>query len=365
MKNQILLFIKTPPPTTGATLMNQRIYDSKLLRDSFTIRSICISYMQKLNDMGKWKISKVFIVLKIFLKLINELWFHRPNMIYFQISPHGFAFLRDFIFVLIMKIHRVKIVFHLHGKGINKKSNFKKIFYRFCFNNEKVICLSPLLAYDIEGVYKDKIFFVPNGMPDINKEPVKKTNYQPIRLLFLSNLILSKGILDYIEALRILSEKHIDYQGLIIGAESDLTKDELNKLLEEAGIADNVKYLGPKYGEEKERIINSIDVMIFPTWMKQESFPIVLLEMLMNSVPAISTYEGGIPEIIEDGITGFIVDKNSPAKIAEKIEFLKNNPEKRIEMGKAGRKKFLDKYTIDKFERNLNKVFEEILNKEG
>jgi glycosyltransferase involved in cell wall biosynthesis len=361
--NKILFFLKLPPPTTGATLMNQYVAESQLLKDNFEIHIIGISYNNSVSQMGSYSLTKFVKIIKYKAELLKELIKFKPDLIYFQISPHGIAFLRDLIFVLLIKFHRVKIVFHLHGKGINEKSKLKKIFYRFCFKNEYMICLSPLLAHDIEDVYKEKIIFAPNGIPDMNKENTKKIDHKPIRLLFLSNLILSKGILDYIEALQILKEKQIDFQGLIVGAESDLTKMKLNKLLEEASINSNVEYLGPKFGEEKVNVLKHADMLVFPTM--NDIWGNVNLEAMQFSLPVIATNEGAISEIIDDGKTGFIVDKNSPQQIADKIEFLIKNPEKRIKMGKEGRKKFLENYTIDKFEENMIKVFEDVLNKRG
>jgi glycosyltransferase involved in cell wall biosynthesis len=78
-------------------------------------------------------------------------------------------------------------------------------------------------------------------------------------------------------------------------------------------------------------------------------------------LPVIATIEGAIPEIIDDGITGFLVDKSSPKQIAEKIQLLIDNPDMRSRMGIAGRKKYEEKYTLEIFEDNLKKVFEEVI----
>jgi len=81
-------------------------------------------------------------------------------------------------------------------------------------------------------------------------------------------------------------------------------------------------------------------------------------------IPIIATREGAMPEIIDDKITGFLVDKNQPEQIAEKIKILFNDEELRRKMGEAGRKKFLEKYTLEIFEQNMKKVFDGILRKQ-
>lgn len=315
--------------------------------------------MKNRSEMGKWKIKKIFIFIGVLKRLIDELCKHRPVFVYFQLSPHGVAFFRDLIYITIIKSHNIKIVYHLHGKGINEKASYLKNFYRYAFNKEYVICLSSLLTYDIADIFSGKIFIVPNGIPDIKIEDYNGNPGKAIRLLYLSNLIKSKGILDYIEVMKFLDEKGYEYEGLIVGAEADLSKDELNGILRDKGIIEKVKYLGPKYGESKYSILANSDIIVFPT--KNEAFPIVNLEAMQFAKPIISTRIAAIPEIIDDGITGFVVDINSPKQIAEKIEILINDPDRRRRMGESGRKKYEERYTIKKFEESMKEVFQEVL----
>lgn len=340
--------------------MNQMVYESEILRANFNIHSIPISYMNNFNELGKFKISKLFKVLSVFSKLIYQLTFISPKLVYFQISPLGFAFLRDFMYVLLIKSFHIKVVFHLHGKGIANasKNKFYKILYKWAFKKNEIICLSSKLAYDVKEVFEGKAFIIPNGIPTQNNPSVKNINNGDVLLLFLSNLLVSKGILDYLDALKILKEKGMAFQGVIVGKSGDLTEDKLLKLIVEKSLKDFVKYLGGKYDYEKLMILQKTDILIYPTC--NDAFPIVNIEVMQNGIPIIATREGAIPEIVDDGITGFLVEKNNPQQIAEKIEILAKNPELRKRMGDAGRKKYLENYTLDKFENNLIRVFKEI-----
>lgn len=357
--NSILLFIKTPPPTTGATLMNKRVLDSAMIRKNFNIRAIEISYMNNIDEMGKWKLSKIYVFLKVLYNLLHELAYHRPKFVYFQISPSGVAFLRDFIFMSFMKLFRVRILYHMHGKGIIDKSRFVKIFYKYCFNNESMIHLSSLLTYDIQDVYRGKVFIVPNGIPESIVQEDKGSSTRVPIVLYLSNLVLSKGILDYIAALEILVNKKLEFKGIIVGAEADVSREALQLELKKSGLEGIVEYLGPRYDKEKAEIMHDSDIFIFPT--KWECFPTVILEAMQFGLPVISTREAAIPEIIDDGITGFLVEKNSPKQIAEKLEILINNPVLRESIGNAGRKKYKEKYTLQRFEENMLTVFKSII----
>jgi glycosyltransferase involved in cell wall biosynthesis len=366
-ENRILLFIKVPPPITGATLMNKYVFDSRLLKEKFIIRSIQISYAKSVKELGKHNGSKIIRIMKILFKLIYESIFHRPRFIYFQISPLGIAFYRDLIFVSIMKLFHIKIVYHLHGKGIKQKvaNKFHQILYKYAFRHSEIICLSPLLINDIEDVYNEHIHIVNNGISDISGGKIsfsrQKQNQKDILILFLSNLIITKGILDFIESLKILSDKNIGFASIIIGAESDISSKFLTDKLLDYQLTDKVSYLGSKYGSEKSELLSSCDILVFPT--SNDVWGNVILEAMQFAKPVIATREGAIPEIVDDGKTGFLVDKHCPEQIAEKLEILINSPKLCKIMGEEGRKKFLKKYTLEIFESNLNDVFEEILGK--
>ena len=347
--------------------MNKRVYDSKLLRDAFDIRSICISYMDHLSDMGKWQISKIIIFMKTMFMLIKELIYHRPDLTYFQISPLGYAFLRDIIFVAIMKLFSIKIIFHIRGKGIKNKSTkpFKRLLYRWVFLNSVIICLSDLLIYDIADVFFGRVHVVNNGIPDVasslklNITPFKRSA-NIIRLLFLSNLDEGKGIYDFITAMGLLSTKSCQFEAIIVGAEAKLTRYDIDSFISQLGLQNCVKYLGAIYGDEKWQTISSTDVVVFPTKYANEAFPAIPIEAMQFGKPVIATKEGAIPDIVEDGVTGFLVDNDSPEQIAEKLEILINDSMLREAMGKAGRKKYETKYRLETFELNLLKVFKDV-----
>ena len=365
---KLLYFIKVPPPVTGATLMNKRVHDSRFLRDSFNVRSIKISYNTKVNEFGHYSVYKIFTFLLIFIKLLIELLFHRPNLIYFQISPTGWAFIRDSIFVFIMKMFGVKILFHMRGKGIKEavaNSILKEKYYKIVFKNTYVICLSELLTYDIEDIYSDKPYIVYNGIPLISGYKERKINSnEEVNILFLSNLIIEKGILDFIDALKSLIDKgYNNISGTIVGNEADLSETDLIEILKQKKVEQNISFNGPKYGEEKFAEYKNADLFVFPTYYKVEAFPGVILEAMQYELPVISTREASIPIIVDDGKTGFLVEPKNPEQIAQKIEELIKNPALRLRMGQKARKKFLDKFTFDIFENNLKNVFSDVLNK--
>lgn len=104
------------------------------------------------------------------------------------------------------------------------------------------------------------------------------------------------------------------------------------------------------------------DLFAFPSHYAGESFGLVLLEAMQYSLPCISSCEGGIPDVIKDGITGFTIENISSSQLCEKIIFLKNNPEIRNKMGNAGKERYTKLFSLDVFEKKLEDTFKTILN---
>jgi len=358
-KKKILLLLKLPPPRTGAIAVNKYVSEIKSIKEKYEVELIPVSYKKDTSDLGTVSLKKIFLVISIQIKLIINLFSFKPNLIYFQISPLGIAFYRDLFFVLIFKIFRRKVLYHLHGKRIAQaaKNRFVKMLYKFTFHNSEIICLSDSLSKDIANVYRKKPFIVNNGIPDFN-DYIKNKNEIP-RIMFLSNLFRAKGLIDFLDALKLLKDNNIFFYATIIGGKAELTEQDLITEITNRDLLKEIEYLGPIFNNKKVEILNKSDIFVHPT--HDDAFPINILEAMRAGLPVVATGEGAIPEMIADGISGYIVEKKNIKDIAQKIEFLIKNPYLRTQMGKSARNRYLEKYTLEIFEKNVKNVFDSVL----
>src|SRR5439155_3502169 len=106
-------------------------------------------------------------------------------------------------------------------------------------------------------------------------------------------------------------------------------------------------------GRAKERLFAEADIFVFPTYYRAESFPLVILEAMSFGLPVVSTYEGAIPEIVIDGVTGHIVPRRDSAELAARLEYLILNPQARLTLGRNGRQRFMENYTMERFHESV------------
>lgn len=364
MKKKILFFLPLPPPITGAGLRNLSLVQSQLLNSSFDLRIIPFNFADKVDDIGKFSLKKIVKLIARTITIIKNLILFRPHLVYFNFSLYGVALYRDFFFVLIYKLFRKKMLFHLRTQGVKKQienSRAKRALFTFVFKNSSVVCLSNFLSKDIMEVYSGTPFIVNNGIEDLSSQypPVLRSGSGKVQLLYIGHLWEFKGINELILAAKDVKSSGFNFELIIAGPEGDLTFEGLNKKLIELDLEKNVKIVGPKSGAEKYHLFRTSDVFVMPT--KFDAFPGALLEAMQFSLPIISTFEGAVPEIVDDGITGYLVPKGSVESLAQKMKLLIRDVDSCQLLGKKGREKFEAMYQLASFEVNMKKTFEQVL----
>jgi glycosyltransferase involved in cell wall biosynthesis len=356
---KILFILHLPPPIHGSSMVGKYIKDSEIINSTFNSKYINLNTSKTIDEIGKKPLLKVKRYMGILFSVLIALIKFKPEVIYLAINAKGIGFYKDFPIAILAKIWKKKLVLHYHNKGvINRQQNFvDHLMYGSLFKNTKVILLSDTLYYDVKKyVKKNDVFYCPNGVPIIAFSKVNITESKVSQLLFLSNLIESKGVFVLLDSLKYLKEQGIKFQCNFVGGEGDITSEQFRKRLNELQLDENVFYLGKKYDKQKYDIFNQADIFIFPTFYPNECFPLVLLESMQFSLPAISCNEGAVSDIIEDGKTGFVIEKQNSKILAEKIKWFIDNPEKATLMGENGNEKFYKNYTLDIFEKRLTKI---------
>ena len=364
MKPRILFILHLPPPIHGAAMMGKYIQESELINSSFDCFCINLATAGSLSDIGHVsleKLLKYLLLLRYISHVVKEI---RPELVYITPNAGGKAFFKDFIVVQMLKSMGCKIIAHYHNKGVSayqSKWIYNFLYKRF-FSNLKVILLAENLYKDIaKYVKREDVYICPNGIPSSCKEEIeaRRNNVIP-HLLFLSNLLISKGVIVLLDALKILKEKEYTFVCQFIGGETaEINAVQFFEEVNKRELSDLVTYVGRKVREEKEAFFRQADIFVFPTYY--ETFGLVNLEAMEYKLPVISTNEGGIPDIVKDGENGLICEKQNPVSLADCIAKLLDDEELRVKMGSAGHEKFCREFTLDKFENRMRDILNQNL----
>lgn len=363
MKQKILFITPLPPPVHGSAMVSKQIKGSKLINDIFDCDFVNLSTSRKMDEIQKFSAIKLFRLLGIYINVFCRLIMHRYDLCYCAIACFGSPFMKDAPVVLLCKLFRCKVLIHQHNKGMQYYCHkpFYRQLYRLVYQNTKVMLLSWRLYEDIADVVKkEQVCICPNGIAPVEGTKVeKKGNNHVCRLLYLSNLIPSKGCNALLDALALLKAKRINFVCDFIGGDCpEQSADDFISLIKTKCLDDCTFYHGRKYGKDKDEYYQSADIFVFPTFYSAECFPLVLLEAMQYGLPCISTTEAAIPDIIKNGENGLLVDYNSnqihfAEKIADAIQWMIEHPKERLEMATRGKEIFKKHFIEQNFEKIL------------
>ncbi|MCP4970710.1 MAG: glycosyltransferase family 4 protein [Arcobacter sp.] len=367
MNQKTLFILHYPPPVHGASMVGKFIKESQVINNTFNIRYIHLGVTKAFKERKKVTLRKVTYFFVLLLKCIRVNSSYKPKLIYMTLTSNGIGLYKDALIIFFLRLRKVQMVYHFHNKGIiNRQDRYlDNIIYKYILKNAKIILLSDRLYFDVKKyVSHENVFVCPNGIPKLehNLLKSKKQNAkdQPVEILFLSNLIQSKGVNTLLEACRLLLKKRADFKCIFVGGEGDISTKQFMNKVNALGLNNHVKYLGKKYGIDKDAVFRRADIFAFPTQYPNECFPLVLIEALQYSLPIVTTSEGGIEDIVEDTKNGYIVEKGNPTDLAQKLEALIESQPLRLEMGENGHKMFKENYTVDTFENTLCNIIKTI-----
>lgn len=209
--------------------------------------------------------------------------------------------------------------------------NYLKWFHNRC---EKTYVPSPSVISELQQKGIRDMELWQRGIELERFNPAKRSqqlrkaieaNGKPV-LLFVGRLINHKDLEDLVEANKILANRY-DYKLVIVG--DGPMKVELMQKLPDA------YFTGFQYGEDLARWYASADIFVFPS--TTETFGNVVLEAFASGVPVIGVAKGGVADIINHGVDGYIAAPKDPADFAAKIALLLDKPDRRALMGTQAR----------------------------
>lgn len=190
---------------------------------------------------------------------------------------------------------------------------------------------------------------------------------EKVQIVTIGRLVEKKGVEYSIRAIAELAKKSPNIQYTVIG--DGPLKGKFIELIQELGVSHIIEIVGWKDQKEITEILGQCHIFIAPSVTAQDGnqdAPInVLKEAMAIGLPVISTYHGGIPELVEDGVSGFLAPERDVNSLVDKLQYLINHPEAWTEMGKAGREFVETHYDLNKLNDLLVEYYRELINTDG
>jgi glycosyltransferase involved in cell wall biosynthesis len=213
------------------------------------------------------------------------------------------------------------------------------------------ICPESKIEVIYSGVDLDLLKPSQQILDNFKQGPSKDKTYQ---VGMVGRLEPVKGPQYFIDAAEIVLKQKSNVKFMVVG--DGVLKDALQKRVRDSGLAEKIIFTG--WREDVNSILFTLDILVLPSL--NEAVGRSALEAQGLGVPVVAANVGGLPEVVKDGVTGFLVEPKDPAALADAILKLLNDDNKRSQLGQAARGwvdgKFSDRVMVEKFEELYRKL---------
>lgn len=296
-KPSILFFGELPPSVVhGVSISNKMNTD--ILAEIGELHIVEEKWNLKYHD--QFAVQKIVSSLKAVFGIWRFSFSKSLDLFYSVLYVSAFGSMKNLLSFLVVKLGNpnTKVLLHVHRSDlkdiITQKVLFRTLIRFFNWSGVHFIVLSEIQKLEVDQ-YLDKVVVLYNAIDEDEIYPIQRSHSDSgIRLLYISNYIRDKGILDLLNAFKGLDstkkELQLDCYG---GFTDDKTKEEMDQITKDSG---QININTAVYGEEKNRILNRADIVVLPSY--NEGIPLVLLEALRLCKPLVIAKVGYISEVL-------------------------------------------------------------------
>ncbi len=268
--------------------------------------------------------------------------------------------------VVSKKLFGTPFVIWGQGSDIYLSSAFEKPIHRLILANaNKAIALTEHMKLEMQRIYAaGDILVIPNGIdPENFHDLSRKQSRAKLQIgekeniiVFVGTLRPVKGVEYLIRAVAILNAKAQDVRLIIVGDGED--RRDLENLVEELHMEDVVTFIGRVPNEKVPAYLVASDVFVLPSL--SEGFALVNLEAMACGLPIVASEVGGLPDLIQNGENGFLVEPGNPHQIADKITLLLDNDSLREKISGKNKEK-VKAYTWESVVYQLETIYQKLI----
>jgi glycosyltransferase involved in cell wall biosynthesis len=357
---RVVVVGQTPPPHHGQAIAIDSFVNGRYER--LELVHVRMAFSGDIAEVGGFRVRKVIHLLSVIARILWARVRCGAAVLYYPpAGPDAIPVLRDMAILLATRWAFAQTVFHFHAAGLadiygRLPRAGRAAFRRAYFHPDLAITPAPFTPQDADFLHARRTRIVPNGISDspfVHSGDRAGSRDRPV-VLYVGAVRESKGVLDLLDAVAKLKDAGLSCEVQVVGAFAERSfEHEARARVERLGLQDDVRFLGVRLGQEKDRTFADADIFCYPTYFEAETFGIVVVEAMRAGLPVVATSWRGVPSLIEQGETGFVVPAHDAVALADRIAVLIVDADLRAKMGRAGRERFLANYTEARFRSEM------------
>lgn len=326
---------------------NDGDFRSRLKKENINFAEIKLGWFY--ISKPQWSLDSFIHYPKAIIDYSNVLKHFKPNILYL-------TYYRNLL--LLYPFIKNKVIYHVHDQNSNSKQH---IFFLRIIDKKvtKYITVSNFIKEDLIkcGIDKNKIVVIHNGI-DINTNfTFTRQLANKIRIGIVGQVNPRKGHHILIKALSILKKEGYNFVLKIFGSGSEEYIKELKQMIAEYNLDNEVEW--KEYVNDKNLIYNEIDLAVCPSVLP-ESFGLTAIEPALYKIPVITSDIGAFPEIIKEGINGFMFRNEDYLDLIKRLKYFLDNKAEFEIIGNNGYNYVCENFNAEKMINNIKNLINSI-----
>jgi glycosyltransferase involved in cell wall biosynthesis len=331
---------------------------------------VCTSSQKRtLAQSGNFTLSNVISAFEDCVRFTSAVIKHHPQVTHIA-TAFGLSFVKHSYCVMVARLSGSRVLLHPHcslsALYTNCSRGWQWYFRRIIRMTDGVIVLSSewnSLSTIVPGC---KVYFLPNA---IDLTPFKEVAHERLsrskpaslfNVLYLGSLGQAKGSFDLVNAAKVIASQNLPIVFNLVGDELTLGElDQLKLQVAQDGLEDVVHLRPSTYGPQKINLFREADLFIYPSY--SEGMPMAVIEAMACGLPVIASRVGGLPDLVQDGLNGILIEAGSIDQLVNAIQDLSVNSDLRHSMQINSCQTATDQFDIEKTVTRLVSIYRENL----
>ncbi len=359
-----------PPPRGGIASMMEDIVHSELSKEyDFDLFSRPFTFPPHVTG---W-FGKNMIRAKKYLRFLSKCL--RGRYLFMHIHSPGHRFMQSAVYMFLARLAGIKVLLHLHGNEwdpfyVEASHRMRFLTKRGIFLASRIVVIRQVWADRIAELgYPRKVSLLRNMIPPISPsdpnildQTRSRLNLGPddfvVLLVGAGAVGGPKGIFDILEAVPKIAVLEDSVRFVVAGGEEEPGQmEEVLGIIEREKLGKWTRVLGDIEREEVNLLMEICSVFLLPSYI--EGMPISVMEAMRSEAAVAATPVGAIPEMIEDGISGLIINVGAPDEIADSIVRLKRDDALRRKLIYGGTRVFRERFEMSQGISELRSIYRE------
>ncbi len=366
-KLRVLVAGHLPPPAGGVATYYQSLLNSSLPQKVDLAFVQTSSQKRALSETGKFSFFNLTSAFSDWARFTRAVIKHRPQVTHIA-TAFGLSFVKHSVCVLIARLLGSRVLLHPHcgftALYTNRSRWWQWYFRRVIRHTDGVITLSTEWDQLRSVIPGCKVYFLPNALDLRPYQSIGQARRQvsakpgEVRVLYLGYLGKEKGSFDLLEAAKQTCSRKLPLAFDLYG--EDLEQGEVEQLkqqINQTGLAGVVNLHPFADAPTKVEAFCNADIFIYPSY--HEGMPMAVIEAMACGLPVIASKVGGLPDLVEDGLNGLLVEPAHPGQLADALQTLSLDYGLRYTMQQNSFRRAFEQFDMETLVPRLVRIYEQ------